>query len=85
MPTKPKPPPFTATVDLCDLGTTLRRMRISAGLTQTAAAHELGRLDKGHLSRIETGKTSPMLSTAYALAAIYGYTLRITFREGVPA
>lgn len=53
------------------LGETLRSMRLNAGLTQTAAAEQLG-TSQPSVARWEAGQTSPDARTFVCATALYG-------------
>jgi DNA-binding XRE family transcriptional regulator len=59
-----------------EIGRNVRRLRIAAGLSQTALAKRSG-LDRSHLSRLERGRLTPTLLTLRRLAK----TLQVTPRS----
>jgi len=59
-----------------EMGRNVRRLRIAAGLTQTALARRSG-MDRTHLSRLESGRLTPTLVTVRRLAK----TLQVTPRS----
>jgi DNA-binding XRE family transcriptional regulator len=59
-----------------EMGTAVRRLRMAAGLTQTALAKRAG-MDRTHLSRLERGRLTPTLATLTRLAK----TLQVTPRS----
>lgn len=59
---------------------TLRKMRLMAGLTQIAAATELG-VDQTAISQWESGETLPKLERIPAIAKLYGCTIQELLSE----
>jgi DNA-binding XRE family transcriptional regulator len=59
--------------DVAQLGRNVRRLRIAAGLTQTALAKRSG-MNRAYLSRLEGGRRNPTLATLERLAK----TLKVT-------
>lgn len=60
----------TMTVEAEDLGTRLRRLRVSAGLTQEQLAREAG-ITTGNVAQLEQGKIrDPRLATIRAIARV---------------
>jgi DNA-binding XRE family transcriptional regulator len=53
--------------DVAQLGRNVRRLRIAAGLTQTALAKRSG-MNRAYLSRLEGGRRNPTLATLERLA-----------------
>jgi len=53
--------------DVAPLGRNVRQLRIAAGLTQTALAKRSG-MNRGYLSRLESGRQNPTLATLERLA-----------------
>ena len=56
------------------LGTTLRRVRSSAGLTLEVAARQAG-VSKGYLSKVESGQAQPSSKVMVRLDEVFGITL----------
>ncbi|WP_081108426.1 helix-turn-helix domain-containing protein [Gluconobacter oxydans] len=52
----------------------IRTLREQRGLTQAAAAVEIG-ISRAHLTKIETGRDAPGRATLMAIAAYFGVTL----------
>lgn len=59
------------TIFVAIMETPLRKARVSAGRTLTAVAEDVG-IEKGTLSKIETGKSTPSTGLAARLASYYG-------------
>lgn len=55
-------------------GTTLKVLRLQAGLTQTQLAAALD-TSQPHIARLESGRQDPALSTCRKLSKIFGMTL----------
>ena len=62
------------------IGANIRRRREAAGLTVTALARRAG-LTKGTVSKIETGKVSPPISTLLRIAQAVDAPLAEFFAE----
>lgn len=67
-------------IDEQTIGANIRKRRESAGLTVTALARRAG-LAKGTVSKIETGKASPPISTLLRIAQAVGAPLAEFFSE----
>jgi transcriptional regulator with XRE-family HTH domain len=62
------------------LGSRLRQLRSSRGLSQEAVARRAG-IGRAHYSRIETGATSPTVDRLWHIAAALGVPMAELFRE----
>jgi len=63
---------------LPELGRNLRRVRTSAGLTQTALAKRSG-MDRSYVSDLEAGQRNPTAVTLQRLAKVLGVTPTVFF------
>lgn len=70
----------TLNVDPVDFPIAMRRLRIKAGLTETAVATAAG-VSVGSLSNYERGATPIPLPTAEAIIKTLGYTMVIRLRK----
>lgn len=71
------------TPDSDSVGTRLRELRLAHGLSARAVAERSG-VDPGYLSRVETGKISPTVSTLTRLVQAMGESVGALFgRDGV--
>lgn len=61
-----------------DLGSTLRRIRKTVGMTLEAAALQ-AEVTKGYLSKVESGSASPSIAVVSRLANVYGVRLADIF------
>lgn len=50
------------------------------GISQKELAEKAG-ITQGQLSRIESGESSPLITTAYAIANALGKTIEVNFEE----
>ena len=64
--------------DVAQLGRIVRRLRIAAGLTQTALAKRSG-MDRSYLSNLESGHRKPTVATLERLAKTLEVTLGAFF------
>jgi DNA-binding XRE family transcriptional regulator len=58
-------------------GQIIEQARKEAKLTQTELAERLGS-SKSYISRVETGKTEPKMSTFYRIASALGFSVELT-------
>jgi ribosome-binding protein aMBF1 (putative translation factor) len=58
-------------------GQIIETARKKAGMTQAGLAEKLG-TNKSYISRIETGKTEPKVSTFYRIASSLGLSVELT-------
>jgi DNA-binding XRE family transcriptional regulator len=58
-------------------GQILEQARKDAGMTQSELADKVGS-NKSYISRIETGRTEPRVSTFYRIAAALGLSVSLT-------
>jgi transcriptional regulator with XRE-family HTH domain len=54
-----------------DFGQNVYRIRVAAGLSQTAVAERMG-VDQGNYSRLESGTAKPTLQTVFRLSQALG-------------
>ena len=59
------------------LGVLAEQARKEANMTQEELAQKIGS-NKSYISRVETGKTEPKVSTFYRIAAALGLTVELT-------
>ena len=62
-------------------GKIIEQARKEAKLTQSELAEKLGST-KSYISRVETGRTEPKVSTFYRIAAALGYSVEFSHRPG---
>jgi len=60
-------------------GKIIEQARKEAKLTQSELAEKLGST-KSYISRVETGRTEPKVSTFYRIAAALGYSVEFSHR-----
>ena len=61
-------------------GQLIEQARKEAKMTQTELAEKLGS-SKSYISRVETGKTEPKVSTFYRIASALGYSVDFSNRK----
>ena len=59
------------------IGSRIKELRIKRGITQEELAQKIGS-NKSYISRVETGKTEPKVSTFYRIAAALGLNVELT-------
>lgn len=59
------------------IGQVIKEARKKARITQTKLAEKIG-TNRSYISRIETGKTEPPISTFYRIASALGMTVELT-------
>ena len=64
-----------------EFGTSMRKLREGAGMTQEALGHAAD-VHPVEISRMEAGQRDPKLSTLYRLASALGVTLDELVRSG---
>jgi DNA-binding XRE family transcriptional regulator len=57
-------------------GQIIEMARKKAGMTQTELAEKIGS-SKSYISRVETGKTEPKVSTFYRIASALGHSIEL--------
>ncbi len=62
------------------VGRNVRRLRITAGLSQAALAERLG-VDRAYVSGLELGRRNPTIVTLWHVAQALGVKLRMLFDE----
>lgn len=65
------------------VGENVRRIRISAGLTQAALAERLG-VDRSYVSGLELGQRNPTVVTLWHITEALGVTLQSLVQEAKP-
>jgi transcriptional regulator with XRE-family HTH domain len=63
------------------VGRNVRRLRMTAGLSQAALAERLG-VDRAYVSGLELGQRNPTIVTLWHVAQALGVKLRLFFNEG---
>ena len=59
------------------IGESIKRVRKKVGLTQAELAAKIG-TNKSYISRVETGRTEPKVSTFYRIASALGLNVELT-------
>ena len=60
-----------------NMGNVIRRLRTEHSVTQEELAARIG-TNKSYISRVETGRTEPKVSTFYRIIAALGLTIELT-------
>ena len=69
---------------ILNLGSTIRKLRLSRGMEQNELADLTG-ITQSHLSKIETGKANPSLDKIKKMAQVLGVDQKTFFSDGVDA